>query len=222
MFGCRFRLRWWQFSIMASVMALTIFNKIFARQRIIAITILGTYLLLSWKELNVLFLCLCVLFVLMSDIADINSIIRGIDQATLAPPLHTYTVTQRHSGHSNVSQLSRVSDTMCDALGDKLLMSTLGMWRTSDVQLMRFNLRLEWGETGRTLCAGDNETWRGLITWFKCIIASFSSEHPGERLTTSSWEISAEKCPARTIFMATDFIHVLIWSWQSSINKTMW
>ena len=108
-------------------MALTIFNKIFARQRIIAITILGTYLLLSWKELNVLFLCLCVLFVLMSDIADINSIIRGIDQATLAPPLHTYTVTQRHSGHSNVSQLSRVSDTMCDALGDKLLMSTLGM-----------------------------------------------------------------------------------------------
>ena len=78
-------------------MALTIFNEIFARQRIIAITILGTYLLLSWKELNVLFLCLCVLFVLMSDIADINSIIRGIDQATLAPPLHTYTVTQRHT-----------------------------------------------------------------------------------------------------------------------------
>ena len=78
-------------------MALTIFNKIFARQRIIAITILGTYLLLSWKELNVLFLCLCVLFLLMSDIADINSIIRGIDQATLAPPpthIHSDTETQ--------------------------------------------------------------------------------------------------------------------------------
>ena len=52
------------------------------------------------------FIFVCPLFWLISDI---NNIVGGIDQATLAPsPMAAW------SGHSDVSHLSQISDTACD------------------------------------------------------------------------------------------------------------